>query len=138
MTVYVDALEEWGWKLRGRTVASCHIFTDALDLAELHQMAVRIGMKLEWFQQSRNAPHYDLTKSRRDLAVHFGAVEVGRRDGSRIRRERRELAASSAKTMDIVPSVATENTERHGHATGGLEPAPMQAYSRVHTPPANP
>jgi len=72
------------------------MFTDSLDLAELHEMAARIGMKRDWFQPSKAAPHYDLTASRRVMAVQFGAVEVGRRDASRIWRARRELIASAA------------------------------------------
>lgn len=69
MAIYVDRLENWGWKLRGRVVMSCHMFTDSLDLEELHQFAERIGMQRAWFQPHRVAPHYDLTPSRRTEAV---------------------------------------------------------------------
>ena len=56
----------------------CHMVADSLD--ELHAMAERIGMKREWFQVSPPAstPHYDVSISRRRLAVEFGAVEVDR------------------------------------------------------------
>jgi hypothetical protein len=96
MTVYVDGLEAWGWKMRGRTVPSCHMFTDSRDLEELHAFAARLGMKRAWFQPHKVAPHYDLTRSRRDMAVSLGAVQVGRRDASRIWRERRALVACSS------------------------------------------
>ena len=95
MTVYVDDLTNWGWKLRGRTVASCHMFTDAVELDELHAMAERIGLKRAWFQEHRLAPHYDLTPSRRADAVAFGAVEVDRARSVEIWRARRALAAGT-------------------------------------------
>ncbi|MFY2658671.1 DUF4031 domain-containing protein [Achromobacter xylosoxidans] len=94
MTIYVDSLHAWGWRMRGRTVDSCHMFTDSLDLEELHCFAERIGMRREWFQQSRVAPHYDLTPNRRAKAVSLGAVEVlDRRRASEIWRARREAVA---------------------------------------------
>lgn len=91
MAIYVDALASWGWKMRGREVRSCHMFTDSLDLEELHAFAERIGMLRAWFQpHNRVAPHYDLTSSRRAVAVQLGAIEVGRREASGIWRARRE------------------------------------------------
>jgi hypothetical protein len=96
MTIYVDALEEWGWKMPDRTVSSCHMFTDTVSLDERHAFALRIGMKRQWFQLSRVAPHYDLTRSRRDAAVRLGAIEVDRREASRIWRERRALVQAAA------------------------------------------
>ena len=94
MAVFVDNLEEWGWKLRGRKTASCHLFTDSVDLEELHAFAESIGMRREWFQSHRVAPHYDVTPSRRALAVSLGASEVGRREASAIWRARREAVAT--------------------------------------------
>lgn len=91
MAIYVDALVDWGWKMRGRLVASCHMFTDSADIEELHAFAARLGMKREWFQPHAIAPHYDLVKSRRDLAVQLGAQEVDRKRASGIWRARRAL-----------------------------------------------
>ena len=54
----------------------CHMLADSLD--ELHAMADRIGMKRKWFQ-NKGVPHYDLSKSKRELAVRYGAVELGDR-----------------------------------------------------------
>lgn len=102
MTVYVDALSNWGWVMYGREVKSCHMFTDAVDLEEMHQFAVRIGLRRAWFQPHRLAPHYDLTESLRLAAVQFGAVEVGRQDSSRIWRERQILVAQTVPGI-VVP-----------------------------------
>jgi len=70
MSVYVDALRDWGWRLG----PSCHMIADTLD--ELHAMADRIGLQRRWFQNKRSGPHYDLTRSRREMAVAAGAVEL--------------------------------------------------------------
>ncbi|WP_321820834.1 MULTISPECIES: DUF4031 domain-containing protein [unclassified Burkholderia] len=95
MSIYVDELESWGWVLRGRKVQSCHMFTNSLDLEELHIFAERVGMKRTWFQEHRIAPHYDLTPSRRELAIRLGAISVDRRTASRIWRERRDAVSAS-------------------------------------------
>jgi hypothetical protein len=94
MTVYVDELLNFGWKLRGREVASCHLFTDQVDLSELHDLAERIGMQRAWFQVSRTAPHYDRTAARRRAAIDAGAVAVDRRQASTIWRARREAVTT--------------------------------------------
>ena len=51
----------------------CHMIADTEE--ELHEMAGKIGMKREWFQ-SGFRPHYDVSKSKRKLAIESGAVEV--------------------------------------------------------------
>lgn len=89
MAIYVDKLERWGWKMRGREVESCHMFTNSLDIEELHAFAERIGMRRAWFQAHHVTPHYDLTPTRRELAVTLGAIEVGRKEASGIWRARR-------------------------------------------------
>lgn len=93
MTIYVDALNSWGWKMRGHVVQSCHMFTDSLDLEELHLFAEKIGLKREWFQPHKVAPHYDLVPARRARAVSLGAQEVGRKEASAIWRARRDAVA---------------------------------------------
>lgn len=98
MAIYVDELASWGWKMRGREVRSCHMFTDSLDLEELHVFAERIGMRRTWFQpHSRVSPHYDLTEIRRAAAVRLGAIEVSRRDAVGIWRARREALLATAE-----------------------------------------
>lgn len=77
MAVYVDDLNTWtdkGLFAKG----SCHMTADTLD--ELHAFAVKIGMKRAWFQRHRLAPHYDLTPSRRAVAVRLGAIEMSFRE----------------------------------------------------------
>lgn len=101
MTIYVDALESWGWKMRGRKVDSCHMFTDNPDLDELHAFAEKIGMRRQWFQDHRVAPHYDLTPSRRSQAVLLGAVEVGRKEASAIWKSRREIIAEKLASFKM-------------------------------------
>lgn len=99
MAIYVDNLENWGWVLRGKRVASCHMFTDEIDLTALHKMAQDIGMKLSWFQDKQTAPHYDLVQSRRELAISLGAIEVGRREAATIWKARREQLAIEKITI---------------------------------------
>lgn len=99
MTVYVDPLEDFGWVLRGRRVQSCHMFTDTVELDELHRVALAIGMKLSWFQDKKSCPHYDLTPSRRAAAIAAGAVEMDRRGAVAIWRARREFIAGQAEAQ---------------------------------------
>lgn len=59
------------------------VFTDGKHLIaysndELHTFAKKIGLKREWFQNHR-IPHYDLFKSKRELARAFGAIFVDSR-----------------------------------------------------------
>jgi hypothetical protein len=66
------------------------MFTDSLDLEELHLMAEKIGMRREWFQNHADHPHYDLTASRRVKAIANGAEVVDMRKAVSILRARRE------------------------------------------------
>lgn len=80
MTAYVDDLAEHGWVLRGRRVASCHLIADTLT--ELHAIAAAAGCRRSWYQAPPKAsmPHYDLTESRRQMAIEAGAVPLPRRE----------------------------------------------------------
>jgi Protein of unknown function (DUF4031) len=73
VSVYVDQVRAWGGSKSFRWKESCHMYADSL--AELHGMALLIGMKREWFQERPRLPHYDLTPARRMLALKYGAVE---------------------------------------------------------------
>jgi hypothetical protein len=80
MSVYVDPLITWGGDEAPRCFRhkpSCHMYADSLD--ELHAMAHHIGLRREWFQDTRHLQHYDLTPSKRVLAVARGAIEQDRR-----------------------------------------------------------
>jgi hypothetical protein len=94
MTVYVDELLAHGTSATWRHSHSCHMIADTLD--ELNAMADRIGLKRSWLQQKSGQPHYDLTESKRRLAVANGAVEItwrelGRREMA-YRKAQREVA----------------------------------------------
>lgn len=97
MTVYVDELESYGWVVRGRKTQSCHLFSDSLDLGDLHAVAARAGMQRRWFQDKRSCPHYDLVPSKRQAAIAAGAVEVDRETAVRIWRIRRYLLRRAAR-----------------------------------------
>lgn len=71
MTVYVDRLPAAGW---GRWNGGAHML--GTDLAELHDLAGRLGLRRAWFQSDSTFAHYDLTASKRALAVRAGAVEI--------------------------------------------------------------
>lgn len=71
MAVYVDGAENQFGRMK-----MCHMVADTV--AELHEMADKIGMRREWFQPY-SSPHYDLSKTRRAAAVKLGAIEVDRR-----------------------------------------------------------
>lgn len=79
MAVYVDQARH---PFRGMVM--CHMLADSLE--ELHDMALLIGMKLEWFQPT-STPHYDLDVERRASALQHGAIEIGRKRTVEIIRE---------------------------------------------------
>lgn len=72
MTVYVDRLpDNASW---GRWRNGAHML--GTDLDELHAFAARVGLRRAWFQSEATFAHYDLTASKRSLAVAAGAVET--------------------------------------------------------------
>lgn len=98
MTVYVDSIVTYPPDVyHGKDAAQakrvggrnghqwCHMFADEKDCAELHTMALNIGLRREWFQ----GDHYDLTPGRRRYAVNLGAVEVNREQAVSIWRKQR-------------------------------------------------
>lgn len=77
MTVYVDDmyLYEMGqFKCGPRVYKMSHMIADTLE--ELHAMADKIGVDRRWFQDKSSGPHYDITMTKRALAVKAGAVEI--------------------------------------------------------------
>lgn len=83
--IFIDPLCNNGWVLRGHTTPNCHMFTIG-DIEYLHNFAKIIGMKRSWFQ-NKTIPHYDLTDSRRLVAVSNGAQQVDRREAVRLWKE---------------------------------------------------
>ncbi len=77
MTVYVD---DPIWPFRGKKW--CHMTAHTHD--ELHAFARKLGLKRQWFQDKDHHQHYDLTASKRQMAIDLGAVAVGWRDYPRL------------------------------------------------------
>lgn len=84
MSVYVDKLRNWGWRLG----PSCHLIADTIP--ELHLFAAKLGLRLAWFQDKPSGKHYDLTRSKRELAVKYGAVELDDRPFHTILKQQRK------------------------------------------------
>lgn len=53
----------------------CHMFSDDGNIVELHEMALKIGLKRSYFQNHKFLPHYDLIPAKRELALKCGAIE---------------------------------------------------------------
>jgi len=68
MSVYVEECRiPWKGKLWA------HMGADTIE--ELHEVADKIGLKREWFQDTKH-PHYDIVESKRQLALENGAIAV--------------------------------------------------------------
>lgn len=68
MTVYVDSPI---WSL-GR-MKMCHMMADTRE--ELFEMVDKIGVARKHFQNTKY-PHFDICKSKRELAIQHGAIPV--------------------------------------------------------------
>ena len=72
------------WKMRGRNVKNCHMFSDT-STNELVDFAVKIGLKKQWLQKSRIGwIHFDLVKSKRIRAIEKGATVITNREMGKI------------------------------------------------------
>lgn len=82
MSYYVDEikrcmpLDETGGRWRWNNY--CHLMADTVD--ELHAAALAVGLKRDYFQNLPGFPHYDLTVTKRRVAVRLGAVQITCRD----------------------------------------------------------
>ncbi len=97
--IMVDELNQYGVATTGQAARvfgagkqSCHLMIEGGDVEELHAFAAKIGMKRSWFHDSKGAPHYDLTPSRREAALRSGAVFVPAREQAMARRAARSAA----------------------------------------------
>lgn len=50
------------------------------DIESLHIMANKIGIQRKWFQNKDGMPHYDICKSKKELAIKNGAIEINDRE----------------------------------------------------------
>lgn len=57
-----------------RSFIMCHMFADTDE--ELEEMAQKLGLLPAWRQAPRASigPHYDISKSKRNQAITFGAI----------------------------------------------------------------
>ena len=94
MTVYVDDMYRYPMGRYGRMKMS-HMTADTTD--ELLAMADRIGVARRWLQNpGEPGEHFDISLTKRALAVEHGAVEETIRDTARrAGRRRRAREASS-------------------------------------------
>ena len=75
MSVYVDDMFPCKTNKNWRYNEACHLFADSDE--ELHEFAVdKLRLKRSWFQNHPRMPHYDLTRSKRLLAVSNGVIEA--------------------------------------------------------------
>ena len=92
MTVYVDDMKA-SFKPShrpGYTYVMSHMVADTEG--ELHAMADKIGVARRWHQ----GDHYDITQTKRMLAIKLGAVEISRKElGYKVMAKRRALASMS-------------------------------------------
>lgn len=99
MTVYVDDM-----RAPFRRMIMCHMIADTEE--ELHSMAHRIGVKRKWYQGN----HYDISLTKRRLAVRFGAVEITMRQlafmAANKKRAERGLPPLAATPSRELPAVA--------------------------------
>ncbi|RFA12141.1 hypothetical protein B7R22_17065 [Subtercola boreus] len=98
MAVYVDNMNAKADVPNGAKVVRgvwCHMTADTSE--ELLVMADKIGMRRSWVQYPGTwKEHFDVTLSKRKLAVSAGALEVSMRDGVIASRQRWEAAHPEA------------------------------------------
>ena len=81
MVVWVDQMFTTIPSKKWRYKTACHLF--GTDLAELRPIALSIGLKPQWEQIAANGViHFDLTASKRVLAIRKGAVSL--KDGKEV------------------------------------------------------
>lgn len=92
MTVYVDDMKaEFQPTHRpGRRYVMSHMIADTDD--ELHAMADKIGVLRKWFQ----GDHYDITQSKKSLAIAAGAKEITLRELAKMAMAKRRERAAGA------------------------------------------
>jgi hypothetical protein len=90
MTVYVDDM-----RAPYRGMIMCHMLADSTD--ELLAMADTIGVAGRWLQRPGHyTEHFDISLSKRALAVQGGALEITRAEAGRIILARRRLLMPGA------------------------------------------
>lgn len=117
MSVYVDDM-----RARFGRMILCHMMADTPE--ELHAMADTIGVQRKWVQHDDRPAdrHYDISITKRRLAVAAGAIEIPRREMSAFAWHRRTYGATippwdALKKMNHVFKLrARERREQEGAA----------------------
>ena len=73
MAVYVDRLRHVAQTRNYPFTTACHMYADTQ--VELYDMAEAIGLRERWFQDHRRLPHFDVTGTKRAMAVDEGAIQ---------------------------------------------------------------
>lgn len=117
MTIYIDKLRNWGWKNHGKNMGpSCHLISDQPPTAhgpnntELHNFALTIGLLHTWYQKHPQ-PHYDLTTTKRQLALQKGATELQDRPFHNILKQWRQQAITLIQNIPPGPNQETEQNK---------------------------
>ena len=92
MTVYVDDMKAKYAPPHapGRTYIMCHMFADTEE--EMHAMATRLGVR-KYYQ----GDHYDITLSKRALAVKYGAKQITWRELAQMVNARRKAKMAAMR-----------------------------------------
>jgi len=74
--IYIDKKGNMGWS---------HLIADSIH--ELHDFAIKIGLKPNWFQEKPEKPHYDVKGMMRKRAIESGAKEISTKEIIKVLRE---------------------------------------------------
>lgn len=105
MSVYVDIMMDCLLNQNWHYSQSCHMIADTEQ--ELVAFAKQIGLKPEWIQRKRLL-HFDLTASKRMVAIKKGAIELERKMFSKKAKEINKERLSDDKnncTFSFNPSL---------------------------------
>jgi hypothetical protein len=103
MSVYVDNMQAAYGRMK-----MCHMLADSM--AELLEMADKIGVDRKWFQ-ALSHPHFDIALSKRALAVANGAIEVDRRNLVIVKNRYRDKFMTDAAEMAAIRAAAAKSTK---------------------------
>jgi len=73
-------------------------------LDELHAMADKIGVSRRWYQGPpiTRRPHYDISLSKRAVAIRLGALEIRRRQAPAIARRCLDPMVSAGPVKAVI------------------------------------
>lgn len=99
MSVYVDDMEAPYGRMK-----MCHMYADTHE--ELMDMVVRIGVDKKWIQYPGHPvkEHFDICKSKKVLALAYGAIATTWRDyGKWAGYKRSELRSAEVRVLSAPP-----------------------------------